>query len=65
MTGADVKKLREDQGLTQEEFAKRIMYTQAQVSRWENDKTPVPRPMIELIRLLFYPNEKDAQQISA
>ena len=43
MTGAEIKKRREEKGLTQEDLAKLIGVSRVTVARWETDKTkPLP-----------------------
>ncbi len=39
MNGAHIKQLREDLGLTQEEFAHRLGVTLCTVNRWENNRS--------------------------
>jgi len=43
MTSAEIKKRREEKGLTQEDLAKLIGVSRVTVARWETDKTkPLP-----------------------
>jgi putative transcriptional regulator len=39
MNGVHIKQLREDLGLTQEEFAHRLGVTLCTVNRWENNRS--------------------------
>jgi DNA-binding transcriptional regulator YiaG len=55
MDGADIKKLRKQLGLTQEEFAHKIGVTFATVNRWENVKSKPSRLALRILEAL---NEK-------
>ena len=45
MTTKEVlKKIREDNKLTQEQFAERVLVTRQAVSRWETGENPTMRP---------------------
>ena len=47
--GQQIKELRKKEGLTQEQFAQKLMVTRQAVSNWENDKN---LPDLELIILM-------------
>lgn len=49
MDGADIKTLRKQLGLTQEEFAHQIGVTFATVNRWENGKSEPSRLAIKML----------------
>lgn len=51
MRGRDVRRVREQLGMNQYQFAAFLKVQQPTVSDWENDKHPVTPPMQELIRL--------------
>ena len=46
MVGNNIKKVREEKGLTQEQLAERLNVTRQAVSNWENEKT---QPDIETL----------------
>ena len=52
MDGADIKKLRKQLALTQEEFAHEIGVTFATVNRWENGKSKPSRLAIKILAVL-------------
>ena len=55
MDGTDIRKLRKQLALTQEEFAHEIGVTFATVNRWENGKSKPSRLAIKILAAL---NEK-------
>lgn len=52
MDGADIRKLRKQLALTQEEFAHEIGVTFATVNRWENGKSKPSRLAIKILAVL-------------
>lgn len=52
MDGADIKKLRKQLALTQEEFAHEIGVTFATVNRWENGKSKPSRLATKILAVL-------------
>jgi transcriptional regulator with XRE-family HTH domain len=52
MTGSDIKKARQNKGLTQKQFASMIGKTKETLNRYENGKRPIPDTVKALINLL-------------
>ncbi len=52
MDGADIRKLRKQLALTQEEFAHEIGVTFATVNRWENRKSKPSRLALKILSVL-------------
>ena len=52
-----IKKIRNEVGLTQEEFAHAISSTMTTVNRWENDKS-TPNRMAKALLIAFCENKK-------
>jgi len=57
MDGADIRTLRKQLGLTQEEFAHQIGVTFATVNRWENGKSEPSRLAIKMLMALNHSAE--------
>jgi DNA-binding transcriptional regulator YiaG len=52
VTAADIRRLRQREGLTQEQFARLLGVTWTTISRWENGKSkPSPLAVSQLTRL--------------
>ena len=43
MSGAELRRIREGMGWTQEQLAKRLDIHRLTISRWEHDHVPIPR----------------------
>ncbi len=43
MSGAELRRIREGMGWTQEQLAKRLDIHRLTISRWEQDHVPIPR----------------------
>lgn len=54
LTGAELRYLRSEMGLTPEEFGKRVHRQPSTVTRWERAETSLPREMEARIRILAY-----------
>jgi putative transcriptional regulator len=52
MEGADIKRLRKQLALTQEDFARQIAVTSATVNRWENAKSKPSRLAVRTLAVL-------------
>ena len=53
MFSDNIKKLREEAGLTQDEFAEKIFVTRTAVSKWENGKSYPSIDSLKVISDLF------------
>ncbi|MCI0408898.1 MAG: helix-turn-helix domain-containing protein [Acidobacteria bacterium] len=52
MTPTDLKRIRRQLGLTQEELARRLGVHAVTVARWEADMRGIPEPTARLIRMI-------------
>ena len=64
MDGADIRKLRKQLALTQEEFAHEIGVTFATVNRWENRKSKPSRLALKILGALSEKTEATARKPS-
>ena len=64
MDGADIKKLRKQLALTQEEFAHEIGVTFATVNRWENHKSKPSRLALRTLAVLSESTKAAAKRSS-
>lgn len=53
MSGDEIKRLRVAQGLTQEEFARKLGVTVSTVNRWERQKSAPSRMASKLVAATF------------
>jgi DNA-binding transcriptional regulator YiaG len=61
MTGSELRKIREELGMTQIEFAALLGYgSNATVALWEADKRPVPRWTANHVRLIMEARKRGA-----
>ena len=60
MVGKNIKKAREEKGLTQEQLAERLSVTRQAVSNWENEKT---QPDIDTLHKISDPLEVNIEQL--
>lgn len=52
MTGNEIKSLRNDMGLTQEEFAHEMQVSYSTINRWERDKNAPRRVFANMLTAL-------------
>lgn len=66
LTGARIRKIREQLGLTQEQFAAVLGIHVVTLSRWENDAPHKPTPyQLDIIRLLAKAHDPEQAGIEA
>jgi transcriptional regulator with XRE-family HTH domain len=53
MSGEELKKLRTDKKLTQEQFADKLGTTKNRISEWENNKFKISKSYTKLLETLF------------
>lgn len=61
MDGVEIRALRKQMGLTQEEFAHQIGVTFATVNRWENGKSEPSRLAIRILAAIDAPEKKSSK----
>ena len=52
MTGAELRRVRQNLGLTQVELAQKLGTTSTSVARWERDEVGIGEPVARLIRFV-------------
>jgi len=53
MTGEQLKRLRQQHGLTQEDLALKLAMERSAIAKWETDVTDIPPSRAKMIRLVL------------